>query len=208
GAYDRGMGWGDDYGRREFGYSQGWEDSPRARQAWARMGESHGSRSMRAMDIMTENPEVVTPDSSIMEGARRMRDLDVGIIPVVDSEAKLRLRRAITGRDIVSRCIADGKESNSRVNDCMTADVRTVDQNDTVRDVMRVMREEQVRRIPVTDRDGRLVGIIAQADLAVDYASHDIEREAEVAETIERISEPAQPRRQPAYAGVGASESE
>src|SRR5690606_12430894 len=115
-------GWGDDYGRREFGYSQGWEDTPRTRQAWARMDESYGSRSMRAMDIMTENPEVVTPDSSIMEVARRMRDLDVGIIPVVDSEEKMRLRGVITDRDIVIRCIADGKESKSRVNDCMTAD--------------------------------------------------------------------------------------
>ncbi len=204
GLYDRGPGWGGrEYGRRDSAYSPGWEDAPRGRSGWDRMGDSWAGRSIRALDIMTGNPRVVTPDESITEVARMMRDLDVGIIPVVDSEEKMRLRGVITDRDIVVRCIADGREDGARVNDCMTADVRTVNQNDSVRDVMRVMRRDQIRRVPVTDRDGRLVGIIAQADLAVDYASHDVERETEVAETIERISEPAQPRRPPMYAGAG-----
>ncbi len=205
GPYDRGPGWGaQDYDRRDFGYSPGWEDSLRARPTWSRMNDSWTGPSIRALDIMTGNPRVVTPDASITEVARLMRELDVGIIPVVDSVEKMQLRGVITDRDIVTRCIADGRDGGVRVNDCMTADVRTINQNDTVREVMRLMRQEQVRRIPVTDRDGRLVGIIAQADLAVDYASHDIERESEVAETIERISEPAQPRRQPMFAGAEA----
>jgi CBS domain-containing protein len=202
GPYDRGYGWGgQDYGRREPGYSPGWEDSPRSRPGWSRTEDSWGGPSIRALDIMTGNPRVVLPDASITEVARLMRDLDVGIIPVVDSEESMQLRGVVTDRDIVTRCLADAKDSDVRVNDCMTADVRTVNQNDDVREVMRLMRQAQVRRVPVTDRNGRLVGIIAQADLAVDYASHDYEREAEVAETLERISEPAEPRRQAMYAG-------
>jgi CBS domain-containing protein len=80
------------------------------------------------------------------------------------------------------------------VRDYMTRDVATVSESHSVRDVFSVMKREQVRRVPVTDREGRLVGIIAQADLAVDYAGLDLEREREVEEVIERISEPARPR--------------
>jgi predicted transcriptional regulator len=77
-----------------------------------------------------------------------------------------------------------------KVSDYMTEQVETVNKNDSLRDVFNVMKREQVRRVPVTDREGRLVGIIAQADLAVDYAGLDLQRETEVEEVIERISEP------------------
>jgi CBS domain-containing protein len=154
-----------------------------------------GRDRLRAADIMTENPHTVTPEASISDVARRMRDLDVGIIPVVDSEDSRRLRGVITDRDIAVRAVAEGKTGASKVSECMTDRVRHVNKNDSIQDVMRVMRQEQVRRVPVTDREGRLVGIIAQADLAVDYASDDSNRELEVGEMIEQVSEPARPRR-------------
>ncbi|MEX2584696.1 MAG: CBS domain-containing protein, partial [Gemmatimonadota bacterium] len=137
----------------------------------------------------------VTPETEISDVARQMRDLDVGIIPVVESTDNPRLQGVITDRDIAIRAVAEGKDGSVKVGDCMTRDVRTVNKNDSVRDVMRVMKDEQVRRVPVVDREGRLVGIIAQADLAVDYAGDDSDREIEVSDTLERISEPASPER-------------
>jgi hypothetical protein len=76
----------------------------------------------------------------------------------------------------------------------MTEGVATCMENDLVDDLFDVMKREQVRRVPITDDEGRLVGIVAQADLAVDYAGLEVGRELEVEEVIERISEPARPR--------------
>lgn len=194
---------GSEFGPRDFGPS--WEEpfAFRRRSAWDRFENSVDPDSIRALDIMTENPETVTPDSSLKEAARKMRELDVGILPVVNSQDGRRLLGVITDRDIAIRGIADGKDARTRVTECMSDDVRTVTANDSIREVMRVMREELVRRVPVVDREGRLVGIVAQADLAVEYGARDYERESEVAETIERISEPAQPRRRDDFVRVG-----
>jgi CBS domain-containing protein len=150
---------------------------------------------MRASELMTENPQCVTPDTTLTDVARKMRELNVGIIPVVDDMQTRRLQGVITDRDIAVRAVADGKEGSTRVSECMTTDVETVNKNDSVREVLNVMERDQVRRVPVTDREGRLVGIIAQADLAVDFAGDDPRREEMVEETIQRISEPARPRR-------------
>jgi CBS domain-containing protein len=170
---------------------------------WGRGG---AGRSPRAADIMTENPEAVTPETSLVEVARRMRDLDVGIIPVVDDLSEYRLQGVITDRDIAVRAAAEGKDpAKATVRDHMTRDVATVNEGSEMREVFSVMKREQVRRVPVTDREGRLVGIIAQADLAVDYAGLDLQREREVEEVIERVSEPARPRweRQGRYMAAG-----
>ena len=149
-------------------------------------------RRMRAADIMTENPEVVTPDATLADAARKMRDLDVGIIPVVESEQNRRLRGVITDRDITIRAVAEGRDATStRVSDVMTTGVETCNKNDSVQDVLQLMEREQVRRVPITDREGRLVGIIAQADVATDLDSDAGSRR--VADTLERISEPGQP---------------
>jgi CBS domain-containing protein len=150
---------------------------------------------VRARDIMTTDPECVTPQVSVVEVARRMRDLEVGIIPVVDDLERKRVRGVITDRDLAIRVLAEGMDVETRVSDVMTGQVETVNQNDSVHRVLEVMKREQVRRVPVTDREGRLVGVIAQADLAVSYAGLDPQREIEVEEAIERISEPARPRR-------------
>lgn len=152
-------------------------------------GGRQGNR-MRAADIMTENPEAVTPDATLADVARRMRELDVGIIPVVEDMSGRRLRGVITDRDIAVRAVADGKNGETSVGECMTSDVETVNKNDSMHRVLQLMQREQVRRVPVTDREGRLVGIIAQADLTLDYAEDMPTRERMVEDTIERISEP------------------
>lgn len=150
-------------------------------------------RRMRAADVMTDNPECVTPDTSLAEAARKMRDLDVGIIPVVESESSKRLRGVLTDRDIAIRAVAEGRDANStRVMEVMTTEVETCNKNDSLRDVMSVMEREQVRRVPITDREGRLVGIIAQADVATELDTPQGQRR--FADTVESISEPGNPR--------------
>lgn len=178
GAYDNDFGPGG-YGGQGGGYGGGGG------------GEELGR--LRAADVMTDNPETVTADTPLMEAARKMRELDVGIIPVVESESSRRLRGVITDRDIAVRAVAEGKDANSTtVGDVMTSRVQTCNKNDTLRDVMEVMESEQVRRVPITDREGRLVGIIAQADVAMDVDSP--RGRKRVARTLESISEPGEPR--------------
>jgi CBS domain-containing protein len=174
----------DPYGAYDSELSGGWGGMRRARSA-----------DIRAGDIMTRNPQVVTPDTTLAEAARVMRDLDVGIVPVVQDEASSYLAGVVTDRDIAIRAVAEGKNTKSaRVRDVMTEGVATCTESDAIYDLFDVMKREQVRRIPITDDEGRLVGIVAQADLAVDYAGLDPDREVEVEEVIERISEPARPR--------------
>ncbi len=180
---DRGLGGGSDLGGRSQGFGGG------AGGGRQQQGGGDELRRMRAADIMTENPETVTADASLADAARKMRDLNVGIIPVVESEQSRRLRGVITDRDIAIRAVAEGKDANSvRVGDCMTTDVETCNKNDSVQDILRVMEREQVRRVPITDREGRLVGIVAQADVLTDLDSH--RSEHRVADALERISEP------------------
>jgi CBS domain-containing protein len=148
----------------------------------------------RARDIMTENPEAVTADTTLGQVATLMAELDVGILPVVDDPDVRRLRGVVTDRDLVVRGMAKGLGASATVAECMTPNVATVNRNASVRQVMDVMRRERVRRVPIVDGEGRLVGIIAQADLAVHYAGLDHDRELEVEEVLERISEPGRPR--------------
>lgn len=199
GAADRGLG----FGRGgEYGTDNGWVTGtgPAGAGGGEGGGQARGGRGQaqrgaeRARDIMTENPEAVTPSTTLGEVARRMAELDVGILPVVDDLEVRRLRGVVTDRDLVVRGMARGLGDSATVSECMTPNVSTVNRNASVRQVMDVMRRERVRRVPITDGEGRLVGIIAQADLAVHYAGLDPEREIEVEEVLERISEPGRPR--------------
>jgi CBS domain-containing protein len=184
GGYEGGMG--SDWGARDTGYGLG---------SGSRGGsqQQDETRRLRAVDIMTENPECVTPDSTLADAAMKMRDLDVGIIPVVDSEQSRRLRGVVTDRDLAIRAVAEGMDARStRVQEVMTTEVESCNKNDTVSDILRVMEREQVRRVPITDREGRLVGIVAQADVVRDI---DTDRgEQRVGDAIEHISEPTRGR--------------
>jgi CBS domain-containing protein len=186
GLRDYGTGSGGGYGGGSGGYESGMGSD------WGARGGAgqDETRRMRAVDIMTENPECVTPESSLADAAMKMRDLDVGIIPVVDSEQGRRLKGVVTDRDITIRAVAEGMDARStKVQEVMTTEVESCNKNDTVADILRVMEREQVRRVPITDREGRLVGIVAQADVVRDL---DSERgEHRVNDAIEHISEPA-----------------
>lgn len=141
---------------------------------------------MKAQDIMSKDPICVTPDTSLTDAARLMKDENIGVVPVVDSETSRRLVGILTDRDIAVRAVAEGRDgTTTSVGHIMTADVRTSTASDSVNDVMELMGREQVRRIPVVDDRGTLVGIIAQADIVLEAKD---DKRAE--KTVAQISQP------------------
>lgn len=142
---------------------------------------------MKARDLMTPDPDVVTPDEPVTRAAEVMRDRDVGMVPVVEDRTSMKLCGVITDRDIAVRHVAQGHSNSCRVKDEVSGErLSTVRPDSDVRDVMDVMKREQVRRVPVVEDDDRLVGIIAQADLAERGPS-----EKDVGKVVERISRPS-----------------
>ena len=138
---------------------------------------------MKARDIMTANPRTVTPDDSIGRAAEIMRDTDVGIVPVVEDTGSMRLAGVVTDRDIALRIVAEGRDNTVNVREVMSSGLATVRPDDDLDRVTELMKSEQVRRIPVCEGD-RLVGIIAQADVAREG------RDRKTGDMVERISEP------------------
>ncbi len=141
---------------------------------------------MKAKDIMTKDPSVVTPDTPIRDAAKMMQREDVGMLPVVDASNSKQLIGVVTDRDITIRHVAEGHASpDCPVREAMTDRLVTSRPDDDVDDVMELMGREKIRRIPVVDERGAIVGIVAQADI-VREAKDD--RKAE--RTVEKISEP------------------
>jgi CBS domain-containing protein len=141
---------------------------------------------MRIQDIMTKDPSCVTPNATVREAAQLMSREDVGIVPVVDGQSDKHLLGVITDRDIAIRCVAEGKDGSCLVREVMSADdIATCSESDDVDSVMEAMRTEKVRRIPIVDERGSLVGIVSQADVVRKAGDgQNAER------TVERISEP------------------
>jgi CBS domain-containing protein len=142
---------------------------------------------MRVKQIMTPNPAWCTPDSTAREAAILMRDHDCGSIPVVESGTSKRLVGTVTDRDLAVRGLAQSRGPDTQVRDLMTDDPVTCMPEDEVEDVRQVMVQEQVRRVPVVDVDGLLVGIVAQADIAREEGAAS---DREVGRIVEAISEP------------------
>jgi CBS domain-containing protein len=141
---------------------------------------------MKAREIMTSDVEFVTRQDSLTRAAQIMRDSDIGAVPVVDDRDSMKLIGVITDRDIAVRHVAGDNSAECSVGDHMTSGrLHTVGADDDVDDVMRRMKTEQVRRIPVTDGD-RIIGIIAQADIATQGAS-----DRKTGDVVEKISEPS-----------------
>jgi CBS domain-containing protein len=115
-------------------------------------------------DAMTSNPSNVEMSSSIVEAARLMKSEDVGSIPVTEGD---RLVGIVTDRDIALRVVAEGKDVQGvTVGEIASQDLVTVDPQQDLDEALRLMAQHQVRRLPVVEEDGRLVGILAQADIA------------------------------------------
>src|SRR2546425_5901862 len=114
---------------------------------------------MKLKDIMTEKVEVVAPECSLYEAARKMRDLDVGVLPVCDGE---RLVGMLTDRDLTTRAVAEGRDPKSSiVRESMTPEIVYCFEDQDTHEAEELMAQKQIRRLPVLNRDKRLVGIVA-----------------------------------------------
>ena len=158
---------------------------------------------LRVRDIMTRDLAVAGRDTTLREVAAMMRDEDTGVIPVVDYAANGgekpatatperrgngygygKLIGLITDRDVVIRAVADGKDCNaSRAEEIMSTDVHTARPHDRVVDAIRKMGDKQVRRIPIVNEGGRLLGMVSMGDVAVET-----EADRELGEALEDIS--------------------
>jgi CBS domain-containing protein len=137
---------------------------------------------MRIAECMTRGVELAAPTQTILDAARRMADLDVGALPVGEDD---RLVGMVTDRDIVVRALARGLGPDTPIRDVMSADVRYCYEDQTLEEVSRNMGDIQVRRLPVLNRDKRLVGIISLGDVATSGLSS-----ASSGEALEKVSRP------------------
>ena len=118
---------------------------------------------MKIRDVMTRTAELTRPDDTLRHAAQMMKECDCGVLPVADGD---RLVGMITDRDIAVRGIADGKGPDAKVREAMTDEVMYCFDDDDIQQVCQNMAEIQVRRLPVVNRDKRLVGILSLADIA------------------------------------------
>lgn len=138
---------------------------------------------MKVSDVMTRDVEIASPDDTIRTAARTMADIDAGVLPVGEND---RLVGMVTDRDITVRAVAEGRPADEcRVRDVMTEAIRYCFADEETKDVSRKMGEWQVRRLPVLDRDKRLVGIVSLGDLAAEAG------EPASGEALKSISQPA-----------------
>jgi CBS domain-containing protein len=115
-------------------------------------------------DVMTSDPRTVDADQPVAYAAKMMRDEDVGLAPVVEGD---KLIGMLTDRDIAIRVVAEGKDPNQvTVREVASNQVVTIDPQQDLSEALRIMAKHQVRRLPVVEEDGRLVGVVAQADVA------------------------------------------
>ena len=118
---------------------------------------------MKVSEIMTSDVIVASPDDRLQHAAQLMENHDFGLLPVGE---KGRLVGMLSDRDITVRAVAQGLSPESKVGEVMTSDVKYVYDDESVEDAARNMETLQVRRLPVLDRDKRLVGIVSLGDLA------------------------------------------
>ncbi|MBP2295673.1 CBS domain-containing protein [Azospirillum rugosum] len=143
---------------------------------------------MSIRDIMTRDVQIVGPNESIRKAAQLMDQLNVGVLPVCDGE---KLVGMITDRDITVRATSAGMAPDQcKVSEVMTTEPRYCYEDDPVNEVSRLMGGQQIRRVPVVDRDKRLVGIVSLGDLATDAKD-----ERTVESALEQISTPSEPDR-------------
>lgn len=132
-------------------------------------------------EVMTSKLCTIDADKPVAYAAKMMRDEDVGLAPIVEGD---RLVGTLTDRDIAVRVVAEGRDPESTLaRDVASTDLVTVDPQQELDEALRLMAQHQVRRIPVVEEDGRIVGILAQADIA---RESDDRRTGEV---VERISQ-------------------
>ena len=140
---------------------------------------------MQLKDVMTKDVKLADPNMSLKQAAAQMRDGDFGVLPVGEND---RLVGVITDRDITVRAVADGKDPNgTKVREVMSQGVTWCYEDASTEEAARLMSEKQIRRLPVINRDKRLVGIVALGDFAVE--SSEIRP---ASETLSKVSKGAE----------------
>jgi len=143
---------------------------------------------MLVSEVMTRRVECVHPDANLQEVAAKMKSLDIGPIPVCDND---RLVGMVTDRDITVRATAEGEDPKViRARDIMTPEVVWCFEDEDVSEASRKMKEKQVRRLVVLNRDKRLVGIVSLGDLAMETGDEKL-----AGKTLEAVSDPNRPNR-------------
>jgi len=142
---------------------------------------------MNARDIMCKQVVSCRPDASCQQAAQMLCQKDIGSIPVVDN-ANI-VQGIITDRDICCRVFAAGKNASTPVRDAMSKDIRCVQADSNLEQIEHVMQQYQVRRVPVVDKQNRLQGVIAMADLC--HARCQAQQHRELAETLDAVSSPS-----------------
>jgi CBS domain-containing protein len=138
---------------------------------------------MKISEVMTPDVSFVTPDTPILEIARKMRDGDIGSTPVLEDE---RLVGMVTDRDIVVRVVAEGLPTQtSSARDAMSPGVLFCYEDESIEDVLEKMGDQQIRRLPVVNRDKRLVGVVSLGDLSLTG------RRKRTGEALQEISQPS-----------------
>ena len=131
-------------------------------------------------EVMTSKLCSIDTDKSVAYAAKMMRDEDVGIAPIVEGD---RLVGVLTDRDVAVRVVAEGRDPEQvKVTEVASRDVVTLDPQQDLDEALRLMARHQVRRLPVVEEDGRLVGVVAQADVAQQG------EDARTGEVVEQIS--------------------
>jgi len=140
----------------------------------------------KCSDVMTEHPACCFPTDEVSKAAKLMRTVNVGSIPVIESEENKRLVGIITDRDLAVQVVANERDAKTtKVTDVMTRNLITCYMDDDVQKAIDAMAQHQLRRMPVVDEAQRLVGIISQADVATRINQAD-----ETAEMVKDISQP------------------
>lgn len=147
---------------------------------------------MRVSEVMTRDVRLISPDHTIQEAAGIMADIDAGALPVGQDD---RLVGMITDRDIAIRGIARGCDGNTKIGEVMTADIKYCFEDEEIGHVVKNMGDIQVRRLPVMNRNKRLVGILSLGDVATKG------NQRQAAEIIKKVSEPNGQHRQ-SMAGI------
>ncbi len=139
---------------------------------------------MKVCEILTPDPQCVSPDTTLTTAAQKMKSLNVGLLPICQND---RLVGTVTDRDIVVRAIATGANPNtSTIRDVMSSEVIYCFEDEEVENAAQLMEQRQIRRLPVLNGEKRLVGILSLGDLAVRT-----QKDKLAGEVLERVSEPA-----------------
>jgi len=137
-------------------------------------------------EVMTNNPVCCLPNDTVVKAAKLMKSGNVGSIPVIDNDKTRKLVGIVTDRDLVMKIVAEGKEPKStNVATVMTAQVVSCQSEDDLQKAMDAMAKNQLRRIPIVDKNGGILGIVSQADVATR-----VDKPKRTAEMIKEISQP------------------